>query len=55
MKPEDWQIQEALDRMVRTPEFHYISEASLAEILLKIGLIQLDETIHMLEKEEKSK
>jgi len=52
VKPDEWQIQEALDRLLRTVEFHYVSELPLADVLRKIGLIQLEDLTKMLEEKE---
>ena len=50
MKPDEWQIQEALDRLLRTVEFRYVSELPLADVLRNIGLMQLKNLTDFLEK-----
>ena len=56
MKPvQDWQIREALDMRVRSPEWQLISETPINDVLRAIALITLDDTIRMLDTKPKNR
>lgn len=52
MKPEQWQIRESLENLLRNPENRYIFKMPLDEILNATGLIMIDDTVKMLDKYE---
>ncbi len=49
MKPEEWQIREAIDSACRRPECREFFKLRLGDFLKEIGLIILDDLIQTLE------
>ena len=52
MKPEEWQIDEALENILRNPENRFIWHISLSEIMRKLALISLSDFVKQLEIEK---
>jgi len=50
MKPENWQLNEALERLFKNPEYHDIWKMPIDDLLRKIGLLQLEDLIRLLEE-----